>query len=176
MDRNTRVRLSKRMSYLLRHHPEDGGLEPDALGFVSLEALADALSVDRETVLAVVERDPRGRFEVVGETIRAVYGHSFEVANPGEPCEPPPVLYHGTPRRSVDAILREGLRPMGRQMVHLSRTVEDAREVGRRRDAKPVVLAIDAAGATEAGILFRRAGEVYLCERIPPEFINVAEG
>jgi putative RNA 2'-phosphotransferase len=162
------------MSYLLRHHPEDGGLQPDAHGFVALDALAEALKVPAETVLQVVERDPKGRFEVADGMIRAVYGHSYEVEDPGEPCEPPDVLYHGTPRRSVDAILREGLRPMGRQMVHLSGTVAEAREVGRRRDSRPVVLVIDAKGAAEAGIRFRRAGEVYLCAHVPAVFVRRA--
>ena len=175
MDRNARVRLSKRMSYLLRHRPEDGGMEPDGHGFVPLEALAKAVDAGREQVLEVVERDPKGRFEVEGGMIRAAYGHSYDVADSGEVCEPPEVLYHGTPRRSVDAIMREGLRPMGRQMVHLSATVAEAREVGRRRDAKPVVLVIDAAGASAAGLTFRRAGRVYVAPRIPPGFIDVNE-
>lgn len=168
-----RVRLSKRISYLLRHHPEDGGLDPDPHGRVPLEALAEALRATREQVLEVVERDEKGRFEVAGEMIRAVYGHSFAIEETGEPCAPPQVLYHGTPRRSVDVILREGLRPMARQMVHLTATVAEAREVGLRRDAKPVVLAVDAAGAAASGIEFRRAGEVYLCPGVPPEFLSI---
>ncbi|MGM0494549.1 MAG: RNA 2'-phosphotransferase, partial [Armatimonadota bacterium] len=54
---------------------------------------------------------------------------------------------------------------------HLSATVEDARNVGLRRDEHPVVLAIDAAAAAEAHVCFYHAGEVYLAERVPPEFI-----
>jgi putative RNA 2'-phosphotransferase len=165
------------MSYFLRHHPEDGGLDPDTHGFVCIGALAEACDVERPQVLEVVDRDSKGRFEVSedGERIRAVYGHSYDLKAPGERCEPPETLYHGTPRRSVDAILREGLRPMNRQMVHLSATVQDAREVGRRRDRTPAVLEIDASGASDAGVQFRRAGEVYLARRIPPEFIRRRE-
>lgn len=175
MGTTDRVRLSKRMSYFLRHHPEEAGLEPDAHGFVPLGALARACAATPERVREVARRDPKGRFEVQAHSIRAVYGHSYEVLPPGEPCVPPDTLYHGTPRRSVPAILREGLRPMDRQMVHLSPTVEQAREVGRRRDAKPAVLVVDAEGASRAGIDFRRAGEVYLAEYIPPEFISIFE-
>jgi putative RNA 2'-phosphotransferase len=177
VDERRRVQLSKRMSYLLRHHPEDGGVGPDERGFVPIDALAEAVGATRQQILEVAERDPKGRFEISedGEMIRAAYGHSFDLEQPGELCEPPATLYHGTPRRSVDSILREGLRPMGRQMVHLSATVEDARTVGLRRDEHPIVLAIDAAGAAEAGVCFYHAGEVYLADRIPPEFINVAK-
>lgn len=151
-------------------------MAPDSRGFVSLESLAGACGAASEQVHEVVERDPKGRFEISedGEMIRAAYGHSFDLEQPGVPCEPPATLYHGTPRRSVDAILREGLRPMGRQMVHLSATVEDARNVGLRRDEHPVVLAIDAAAAAEADVCFYHAGEVYLAERVPPEFISIA--
>lgn len=43
MNRRRRVKLSKRISYLLRHHPEAGGLEPDAAGFVPLDELVGAV-------------------------------------------------------------------------------------------------------------------------------------
>lgn len=175
MNSEDRVRLSKRMSYVLRHHPEDSGHVPDMGGFLPIEALAEAVGATPDQVAEVVEHDPKGRFEVSGGMIRAVYGHSFEVEEPGEACAPPERLYHGTPRRSVDAILREGLKPMTRQMVHLSATVEDAREVGRRRNHNPVVLVIEAARAADAGVCFRRAGAVYLTHHVPPEFIGVLD-
>ncbi len=173
LSREVRVRLSKRMSYFLRHHPEDAGLEPDAHGFVRLEGLAEAVGAKRSEVEEVAARDEKGRYEIAGEMIRATYGHSIPVEPPDEVCEPPEVLYHGTPRRSVQAILREGLRPMGRRMVHLSGSVPQAREVGRRRDSRPVVLIVDAKAAAEGGIRFWRAGEVYLCAGVPPEFIAI---
>lgn len=172
MDERRRVRLSKRMSYFLRHHPEDAGLAPDERGFVPLADLACAVGADQGTVPEVVARDPQGRFEIDGGSIRATYGHSIEVREIGRPVEPPEVLYHGTPRRRVETILREGLRPMGRQMVHLSETAEQARRVGRRRDPKPAVLRIGARRAARAGVQFRRAGSVYLAGHIPPEFIE----
>ncbi len=175
IESSRRVKLSKRMSYLLRHHPEAEQLAPDERGFVPLGALADALDVRIEELLEVAGRDPRGRFEIMGEMIRAAYGHSYPVDEAGKICDPPPVLYHGTPRDKVETILREGLKAMGRQMVHMSATAEDARNVGRRRDPEPVVLRVDAAGASEAGICFRRAGRVYLAEHIPPQFLQPLE-
>ncbi|MGC9319148.1 MAG: RNA 2'-phosphotransferase [Armatimonadota bacterium] len=172
MDQRRRVRLSKRMSYFLRHHPEDGGLTPDARGFVPLAGLVGAVGADEEMVREVVACDAQGRFEIAGDRIRATYGHSIEVNQVGQAVEPPDVLYHGTPRRRVKDILRDGLRPMGRQMVHLSETVAQARRVGRRRDPKPAILRIDARRAAEAGVQFRRAGSVYVARQVPPEFIR----
>lgn len=173
MNRDRRVKLSRRMSYLLRHNPAAGNLRLDERGCVDLGELAEALGVPEEAVREVVARDPKGRFVIERNAIRATYGHSIDVEAPGEAVQPPAVLYHGTPRRAVEAILREGLRPMGRQMVHLSVTRQEARVVGRRRDTEPAILRIDARAAHDAGIEFRRSGSVYLAPRVPPEFIAV---
>jgi putative RNA 2'-phosphotransferase len=54
-------------------------------------------------------------------------------------------------------ILKEGLKPMRRKRVHLSKTVEDAIEVGRRRTANPVILKIDAQKAIHEGIRIEMA-------------------
>ncbi|MFO7948290.1 MAG: RNA 2'-phosphotransferase [Armatimonadota bacterium] len=180
LSENRRTRISKAMSYLLRHHPEKGDLQPDPEGYVPLDDLVEALhSLGRDAtagdVREVVQQDPKGRYEIRGDMIRATYGHSFDIAESGEECVPPDTLYHGTPRRSVEAIMQEGLRPMQRQWVHLSATVEEARKVGQRRDSKPAILAIDAYSAHEDGITFRRAGSVYLSPHIPPEYIEVQQ-
>ena len=46
----------------------------------------------------------------------------------------PSWLYHGTNSRFVEIIKQEGLKPMGRNHVHLSETIEIAQEVGDRRN------------------------------------------
>ncbi len=173
-----RTRISKAMSYLLRHHPEKGDLQPDPEGYVPVDDLVEALrtlgrEVSGQDVREVVQQDPKGRYEIRGAMIRATYGHSFDITESGEECVPPDTLYHGTPRRSVEAIMQAGLRPMQRQWVHLSATVEEARKVGQRRDSQPAILAIDAQTAHEDGINFRKAGSVYLSPEIPPQYIEI---
>lgn len=175
-----RTNISKTMSYLLRHHPEKGGLVPDQDGYVPVDELVEALRslgnpVSAEEIREVVKRDPRGRYELDGQIIRATYGHSYDIAKSGQECVPPETLYHGTPRRNVDTIMREGLRPMQRQWVHLSRTIEEAKQIGRRRDSKPAILAVDAQAAHEDGVTFREAGSVYLAERIAPEYLDTVQ-
>jgi RNA:NAD 2'-phosphotransferase (TPT1/KptA family) len=44
--------------------------------------------------------------------------------------------------------------------------------VGKRRYPNPVILKIDAAGASKNGIDFFDRGEVVLSDKIPPEFIE----
>jgi hypothetical protein len=79
------------------------------------------------------------------------------------------VLYHGTHPKALDAIVREGLRPMGRRHVHLSADVETARQVGARRGA-PVFLVVDAGALHRAGHPFLLADNgVWLTDAVPPE-------
>lgn len=72
-------------------------------------------------VAAVASMDSKGRYEVDGNYIRAVYGHSVDVAIQSGDTAPsaiPETLYHGTAEGNLDAILTDGLRPMSRQKVH----------------------------------------------------------
>jgi len=184
MDTDKRERLSRLMSYLLRHHPEEGQLKLDEDGMVSLESLTLAIRSRRgyewvkiEHIRDVVESCEKQRFRIEGGRIVARYGHSRRIKpiKPGAPVKPPDLLYHGTPRRSVSSILKEGLKPAGRQFVHLSVTPQSAIEVGKRRDPKPEVLLVDAAKAHTDGIAFYRAtDDIYLSEYIPPEYIRVS--
>jgi len=45
-------------------------------------------------------------------------------------------LFHGTSASNLSSILREGIKPMGRTMVHLTASVRDAIEVALRKDRK----------------------------------------
>lgn len=87
---------------------------------------------------------------------------------------PPDTLYHGTTHSAFEAILESGLKPMGRQRVHLSANASIAFEVGRRRDANPVLLEIDASTAFADGITFYKGNdEVWLADAIPPKYIKL---
>ena len=177
------TRVSKRMSLMLRHRPEVGPITLDGEGYCDLDELVRALArkfshVGVEDVLRIVATDAKGRFEVTDGRIRAIYGHS----NRTEPVAhdeavPPARLLHGTSHRALAGIQREGLLPMGRQMVHLSTDVETARSVGARHDRNPVILAVDARAAHEAGTRFYRATETtWLAERIETRFLEVPDG
>lgn len=67
------------MSYILRHGPEKYGLTLDSQGFVSLAELADAPSVQVDHIREVAKTSQDLRFEILGEKIRARYGHFQEV-------------------------------------------------------------------------------------------------
>ncbi|MFB6355527.1 MAG: RNA 2'-phosphotransferase [bacterium] len=168
--------VSKTLSYLLRHHPGDENLTIDAQGFVPSEELAKALRdrgferYDAERLLQEVASPDVERFERKGEAIRATYGHSIDVQLEYEPVEPESPLFHGTSRKAWSSIQDEGIKPMNRQYVHLSRTKEEARRVGHRRDDCPVILTISIPANTEHK--FYRAGPVVLTEFVPAEWLT----
>ncbi|MCS7177745.1 MAG: RNA 2'-phosphotransferase [Anaerolineae bacterium] len=180
------VKLSKFLSLILRHQPERFGLRLDEEGWASLPEVLEILQglpnfrwATRADVMELVEKgsgDEKRRFEVVGERIRARYGHTIPLCAAFSPCLPPPRLYHGTSPHALNRIRKEGLRPMRRQYVHLSTDREAAARVGARHAPHPVVLIVRAREAAEAGILFHRADEsTYLAKAIPPEFLEFPE-
>lgn len=177
------VKLSKFLALILRHQPERFALKLDSEGWASLSEVMEILRglpnfrwATRADVMALVEEgagDDKRRFQVEGDRIRARYGHSIAQPIIYEPCNPPPILYHGTSSDVLDSIRQEGLRPMERQYVHLSPDPETAIRVGARHDKRPVVLTVCAAEAHAAGVEFYRADEAaYLAKRIPVEFLE----
>lgn len=173
--------LSKTLSYWLRHAPEDAKLEMDRAGYVALEDLAEALrrhrwpGMDCERLRGLIDDPDAERFERRGDRVRAVYGHSVEIQADYPETEPDFPLYHGTSRSAWSTIRREGLRPMNRRFVHLSRTVEEARRVGRRHDAQPVVLRVQPTDDTVDHPFFD-AGPVVLTPSVPPGWLEPADG
>ncbi|MDK2869774.1 MAG: putative 2-phosphotransferase [Pyrococcus sp.] len=137
------------MAYILRHSPWEFGLKPDEEGFVKIEDLVNTVKkvypwVTEEFIREIVEKDSKGRYEIRGDKIRARYGHSYPVVLKYDEDRESKVLYHGTIRENLKGILKEGLKPMKRQYVHLSLSYEDAYYTGKRHGRDVVVLLIDA--------------------------------
>jgi putative RNA 2'-phosphotransferase len=175
------VRTSRRISMVLRHRPESAGLVLDANGWVPVADLLTALGLTRAELDTIVENNDKSRFALARRAdgidwIRASQGHSKRVAIDLDlpPAEPPPILYHGTPRENVASIMREGLRSRSRHHVHLSIDVPTARRVGHRRSADVAVFEIDTAGMAAAGHVFHRSENgVWLTSAVPPAFLSL---
>lgn len=177
-----RKRLSKFLSLMLRHQPAKFDLQLDEQGFVALETVWQRVQthfngdVTLEDVLEVATQpsaDGKQRFEVVGNRIRARYGHSAVTTITYPPAEPPEFLYHGTTPAALEAIRREGLKPQHRQYVHLSLDPSWAATVGQRRAKTPVVLRIRAGAMYAAGHEFHHPEpKHYLTASVPVAFIE----
>ncbi|TYB30667.1 MAG: RNA 2'-phosphotransferase [Candidatus Mcinerneyibacterium aminivorans] len=177
-----KIKVSKTMSYILRHHPEEFNLKINPDGSIAFDRFIAKLkekfnSINEEDIVKIVRNDPKGRFSISDNKryIRANYGHSIEDVYPEyEKVTPPKFLYHGTARRNINSIKNDGLLPGNRNFVHLSETKKEAFDVGRRHDAYPVVLIVEAKKInldSNSSIDFYKAGGVYLCKKIPSRFI-----
>lgn len=176
------TKLSKEISYALRHAPWEYELELDSEGFVTVEQLINAINensnYDRPINVGdleyIIKNSDKIRHEIQGDRIRALYGHSIPMHISKEPIAPPDVLYHGTTHKALDAILNDGLRPMGRQYVHLSVDTDTAIQVGSRRDPDPVILVIDSHKAYADGVSFYKGNDkVVLADFIPNNYIKL---
>lgn len=185
MDPERRRRLSKYLSYVLRHHPEEAGLELDARGCASIEAVAraatDALSMtitafDLEMLAQPAFGEAKQRFEIEGDYIRAGHGHSIAIAG-YDPVIPKAALYHGAPRSVLEEILQAGLQPMSRQKVHLSYDRAITLEAARRKSRDVVLIGIDVDAARELGVGFYRSADprIVLADPVPPEALLLVE-
>lgn len=175
-------RLSKRLSYVLRHDPDSVGVALDAAGWADVDELLAALRShgtrlsrgDLDRLVAGSDKQ-RFAFDESGTRVRASQGHSVPVDLGYSPQQPPPVLFHGTPVRNVSSILHEGLRPGRRHAVHLSTDEATARQVGQRR-GRCAVLRVDAAGMAAGGAEFTcSANGVWLVAAVPPTYLTVIE-
>ncbi|MHC5053124.1 MAG: RNA 2'-phosphotransferase [Planctomycetota bacterium] len=156
--------------------------EPVEGGWTSVEELvrrarSGGRDLTRELVDEVVRTSEKQRLALSGDgsRIRANQGHSIDVDLGLGPAEPPPRLYHGTARRSLDSIMASGLEPRGRRHVHLSADIETAVRVGERH-GRAVVLAVDARSMdTEGHTFFVSANGVWLVDAVPPEYLAVID-
>ncbi len=169
------VRLSKRVSYVLRHAPQSVGLELDAGGWVGIDDLAAALGTSRPRLEELVRSSSKQRYALLGDRIRAQQGHSVPVDLGLGATAPPASLWHGTAERSLPSILAAGLCRRSRHAVHLSGDPATARAVGARH-GRPVVLRVRAAAMHDDGWVFSVTGNgVWLVHHVPPAYLEVDE-
>jgi putative RNA 2'-phosphotransferase len=176
--KNRATTLGKFIALVLRHQPDAAGLTLDKEGYAQVSALLAnrAQPMTREELDYVVATDSKGRYayDNTRERIRANQGHSLRVDVGLKQAVPPAKLYHGTADRSVNAILREGLKPMSRQHVHMSASEDTAVDVGGRH-GKATVLLVDALDAHEDGIKFYLSENgVWLADVVPAQYLSLA--
>ncbi len=175
------VRLSKEISYALRHAPWEYELELDEGGWVDVGQLIYSLREDMkwhnisiDDITKALDSSDKKRHEMNNGRIRALYGHSVPQKIIKIAEEPPEILYHGTARRFMDAIMSDGLLPKGRQYVHLSSDTGTALQVGKRRDGKPVLLKIHAKKAWYEGVKFYHGNEtIWLADFVDKKYIEI---
>jgi putative RNA 2'-phosphotransferase len=171
-------RLSRFLTFLLRHKPTDYPLAFDREGFAPWREVVDMVQerfydVTEEQMRSLIAGAEKKRFEIRGDKVRATYGHSFPVDLGSTEAEPPAELYFGAARDLAESMLRSGLKPRDRQYVHLSVTAKEAESVARRHDPSPALLVVDAQAAHAEGIRFYESGPLFLVEQVPAKFLSL---
>ncbi|KAM3867134.1 tRNA 2'-phosphotransferase 1 [Diretmus argenteus] len=167
------VRLSKALSYALRHGANQMGLHMSADGFLFVEDLLahpQFRSYSSEDVERVVATNDKQRFKLRPHPddgrlqIRANQGHSVQVVDlelkpllAGSP-DCPGEAVHGSYLRSWTSIQQQGLSRMKRTHIHLAAGLpgEDGVVSGMRKDCDLAVF-IDVSKALAGGLQFFRS-------------------
>lgn len=172
------TRLGRFISLVLRHKPEEAHIVLDKNGWANVNDLISGVKetgreINMEILEEIVRTDNKGRFSFDENKtkIRANQGHSINVDVELKECVPPDVLYHGTATRFLNSIYEEGIRPMKRLYVHLSKDYETAVKVGERHGT-PVVLEINAKKMYEDGYAFYLSQNgVWLTSTVTKKYI-----
>ena len=173
-------RITRSLAFMLRHQPEQFDLELDAYGWADVGDVVRALNerlgepVRDEDVVTAVGSGDRVRYQIEGDRIRALYGHSVPV-EPGDASKPPEKFYVAIPQRDLERAQRFGLRGGRRRFLHLALTEEDARESGRRNAVDYTVLTVRALDAWEEGVNFYDRTSLWLAEEVPTHLLDVGE-
>ena len=129
------VRVSKQMSYVLRHGAEKEGIKMDSGGWVLMDDLIKCgkkayKHLDLKFVMEVVDNNEKKRFEVKHENgldwIRAAQGHTIQAVKDEDlltPITDPfawKTVIHGTYREPMPLIMKGGLNKMARNHVHMA--------------------------------------------------------
>jgi putative RNA 2'-phosphotransferase len=169
--------ISRFLSYILRHAPQELGLVLDDEGWTDYSELSrkvcEKFGIVDSDIQRVIAENPKNRFTLAGDRIRAAQGHSVEVDLGLKPQTPPDILFHGTTGKARDAIRQSGLKPMGRTHVHLSPDLETARTVAIRRKGPHVLLKVDSHTMQAQGFAFFAADNgVWLTHEVPPDYLS----
>lgn len=173
------IDISRFMSLILRHRPDQIGISLDEHGWANVDELIAGIAVkapnfNMEILEEIVRTDEKQRYSFNEDKtlIRANQGHSIPVDVELEEKEPPEVLWHGTGEKYVSSIDEQGLIPKSRLYVHLSKDEETAVKVGKRH-GKPVLYRVSAFKMHQDGYKFYlSANGVWLTKEVPVKYLE----
>ncbi|KAJ7230486.1 phosphotransferase KptA/Tpt1 [Mycena pura] len=158
-------RLSRELSYLLRHGAQRVGLPIRSDGYLRHRSLLGRM--DFATLQNIVRDDPKSRYGLLQEGhnsetsgswwIRANQGHSMPNVildlKPIQSASEIPIAVHGTSMSAWKVISEKGLSRMTRNHIHLAQGfVGDV--ISGMRSSSEILIFIDVASALDTGIKF----------------------
>ena len=168
--------VSRKMSYLLRHDPED--LKIDKEGWVLTQDLLKKIEITMQELRYIVETNDKKRFAFNDDEskIRASQGHSEKLGLDikFKEVQFPETYYHGTAEKNIESILKTGLHSQTRAYVHLSKDVDTAIKVGLRHSKIVRIIEIDGNQMKRDGLkIYESENGVILLKDIPAKYLSI---
>lgn len=164
------IKLSKTLSYCLRHGADKMKIPMRSDGFVEINRLltnSKFHGITLKDIMNVVETNDKKRFEILNENdilfIRAVQGHTLsnidddELLIPINDTSEIPLAVHGTYRNVLSEIQSKGLCRMKRNHIHMSTDINPNAVVSGTRSNAEVYIIVDTNKAMADGIKFYRS-------------------
>jgi putative RNA 2'-phosphotransferase len=176
MNEDNHIKISRKLSKILRHSPEQIGLKLDKNGWASVAELMEKFEyppLSMDILQTVVDNNDKKRFAFNNDKtkIRANQGHSVDIDLALKPSEPPLILFHGTASKNLQSIKSQGLIKGSRQHVHLSVDETTAKKVGSRHGS-PVVLKVKTGDMVAANFKFFISDNgVWLIDHVPSRYL-----
>jgi putative RNA 2'-phosphotransferase len=179
LQKKTQIRVtdfSRFLIYILAYRPDEFGLVPDSMGFITLKELLRAVHeepgwgyVREGHIREVLLGKDRALFVWEEDRLRAVDKRwHLDLQTPSE--NPPKILFVAVRRKAHVPVMEKGL--LSDRPIVLSPDRDMALRIGRRRDQKPVLLEVMTGPAQQQGVFFYAFGDLYLAKEIPAEFIS----
>ena len=133
-----KVNISKFMSGLLRHFPDEYDLNYTSNGWFCLTEVIDCINNENNTnmtledIQSIINESSKNRYEIDIDKniIRASYGHSIDITMDSyNTSDIPTYLYHGTAQSNLNSIMDSGLIPQNRNKVHLTDSKSEAKKL-----------------------------------------------
>lgn len=173
------TKVSKFISLILRHKPEEIGITLDKHGWAKVSELIKGVSKNypgfsMDILEEIVRTDEKQRYSFNDNhtLIRANQGHSIPVDVELKALVPPEYLYHGSGWKYYNSIVDQGLIAKSRLYVHLSEDIDTAYITGKRH-GDPVVFRIRSGEMYGDGFEFYKSvNNVWLTEKVPVDYLE----
>lgn len=167
-----RVRVSKSLSWLLRHGANNAGLYMRDDGYAKvLDVLSNPMfrDINFSQLQEIVSKDQKQRFHLLPEPrssgspsdiwwIRANQGHSLKTVTldvqPITSASDIPMAVHGTTLNAWELIATHGLSKMKRNHIHLAQGIPGDNVISGMRNSSQILIFVDVQKALDDGVLF----------------------
>lgn len=164
---------------VLRHDPDSIGLALDEEGFVTISDflycanLSHPLQITEETLLKILKKGEGSLFDVDGDKVRALKGHTTEQFSYPE-AKPPENLYYIIRGIDRDRVEEYGLEALKDKWIPLELSKSEAiAQKGRRRIKKPILLKIRAQDAWNSGVSFYIFCNQWYIQNVDAAFVDM---